>query len=57
MDEVDDGSAQDVQVEGLHHVGIGSHLQSLELVFVAALGSQQDDGYVVGGWIALDLGA
>lgn len=48
VDEIDDGAAQDVHIEWLDDVGIGTRLQSFELVFIAALGGEQDDGDDIG---------
>ena len=51
MDQIDDGTAQDIHIEGLGDVGVGTHFQSFELVLVTALGCEQDDGDVPGGGI------
>ena len=48
VDEIDDGAAQDVHIEWLDDVGIGTRLQSFELVLIAALGGEQDDGDDIG---------
>ena len=55
--QVDDGAAQYIHVERLDDIGVSPRLETLQLVFVAVLGSQQDDGYVVGLRIRLQLRA
>ena len=57
LDEVVHGAQQDVHVEGLLDIGVGTRLQTLEFVFLACLGSEQHHGDVVGLWVALDGGA
>ena len=55
MDEINDGASQNVHIEGFHDVGVGTHLETFQLVLITALGSEQDDGDVVGSGIALDF--
>ena len=55
VDEVDDGTTQNVHVEWLDDIGVGACLQAFQLVFFATLGRQQNDGDVVGGVVRLDL--
>ena len=47
VDVIDDGTSENVHVERLHDVGICSCLQTLQLVLVPVLGSQQDDGDMI----------
>ena len=55
MNKVDDGTTQNIHIERLHHVRIGTHLKAFKLVFIAALGSQQDDGDMTRRGITLNL--
>ena len=47
VDVIDDGTSENIHVERLHDVGICSCLQTLQLVLVPVLGSQQDDGDMI----------
>ena len=47
-EQVDDVAVQNVHVERLQNVGIGTGLQSFQLVFLTALGCEQDDRHIVG---------
>ena len=55
VDEIDDSAAQDVHVERFDDIGIGTGLQSFQLVFFTVLGGEQDDWHVAGGGIGLYL--
>ncbi len=47
-EQVDDGAAQNVHIERLQHIGIGTGLQSFQLVFLSALCCKQDHRHMVG---------
>jgi hypothetical protein len=56
VEQVDDGAAQNVHIERLHHKGISARLQAGQLVFLSAHRCKQNHWNVVGVHIVLNLG-
>ena len=56
VEQVDDGAAQNVHIEWLHHKGISARLQAGKLVFLSAHRCKQNHRNVVGVHIVLNLG-
>ena len=56
-EQIEDSASQDIHIERLDDVSVGTCLQSFETVFVAIAGREQDDGYEVRRGVRLQLRA